>query len=188
LSVTLFFAAALAAGACGQDRGGAPEGSPAAVVHGAADKTLAVHRARVVVDGPDGRHSEGVVDLPARLGTLTFTAPGVASASFPIGSPPPSLPAEFRRIEYTDPVAVIELVRHAEKIDPYGGLLVRGAGTVRYDVNIRLPGQEPFFADVYIDSGGRLRRLTVPEDRKDHRPKDRERRLQRLITVDLELP
>lgn len=167
---------------CGRDRSGVPEGEPLAVVRGAADKTLAQTRARVFADGPDGRHSEGTVDLAARTGTLVASAPGVGSVTVAVGG---SAPGPLNRIEFTDPAAVVDMVRHAEQVDPFGGLLVRGAGTVRYDIRIRLPGQEPFFADAYVDSQGRLRRLTVPEDRKDHRVTDRETRLARLITVDL---
>lgn len=172
---------------CGRDRGGGPTGEPAAVVKGAADRSLAEHRVEVFIDGPDGRHVEGTVDLAARTGSLTLRAPGVAPSTSAMGAGDIGAaagPEPFRRVEYTDPAAVADLVRYAERVDPFGGLLVRGVGTIRYDIHIRPPGQAPFFADAYVDSQGRLRRLTVPEDRNDHRVTDREYRIARLITID----
>lgn len=181
MTVTLLTVAILA-GACGRDRGGAPEGTPIDVVRRSADLTLHTAAAEVFVDGPDGRHAQGTVDLAARSGSLTLSAPGQSPVTVGMGA---AGPAGFDRIEYTDPAAAIDMIRHAEAVDPFGGLLVRGAGTIRYDVNIRLPGQLPFFADVYVDTHGRVRRLTVPENRRDHRVTDREVRLARLITIDL---
>jgi hypothetical protein len=178
-------AAALTIAACGQDRGGGPQGRPEAVVRASADTTLRQRSAHVFVDGPDGRHSEGTVDPAARTGTLTLTAPGLSATTITAGG---TAPKPLDKAEYTDPLAVVDLVRHAQDVDPFGGLLVRGAGAVRYDVHIRPPGQQPFFADVYVDKQGRVRRLTVPEDRTDHRVKDNEYRLARLITVDLVYP
>jgi hypothetical protein len=171
--------------ACGSDRGGVPKGTPAEVVQGSAPRTAAAGRARVIVDGPDGRHSEGVVDFAAGSGTLAVSAPGVPAVSVTVGATPPALAAVLARPEYTDPGSVIALVRYADNIDPFGGLLVRGVGTVRYDVNLRPPGQRPFYADVYVDSQGRVRRLTVPDDRNDHRVTGTEARLARQITIDV---
>ena len=169
-------AVGLLAGACSKGGDSPP---PQAVVHGAA--TLS-GQARIYVDGPDGRHAEGDVDLGARTGSLTLTAPASPARTIGLGA---AVPPPFDRPEYANPPAVLELVRYAERIDPFGGLLVRGTGAVRYDVHIRPPGQAPFFADVYVDRQGRLRRLTVPEDRNDHRVKDSEYRLARLITIDV---
>jgi hypothetical protein len=182
MTVAFCAAAVVALAGCGRDRGGAPEGRPIDVVRRSADTTLHAGSVQVFIDGPDGRHAQGTVDLAARSGTLTLTAPTTVAMTVPLGG---SAPAPFDRIEYTDPAAAIDMVRHAEAVDPFGGLLVRGAGTVRYDVNIRLPGQLPFFADVYVDSHGRVRRLTLPDDRKDHRLTDKDVRLARLITIDL---
>jgi hypothetical protein len=179
-------AVALAAlAACGQDRGGGPQGSPEAVVRQSADTTLRQATAKVFIDGPDGRHSEGTLDPAARTGSLTLTAPGLAPLTIAVGG---TGPKPLDKAEYTDPLAVVDLVRHAQDVDPFGGLLVRGAGAVRYDVHIAPPGAPRFFADVYVDKQGRVRRLTVPEDRSDHRVKDSEYRLARLITVDLVYP
>lgn len=141
-----------------------PSGPPLDVVRRSADLTLSAGPAQVFVDGPDGRHSEGTL-----RGTMRRTGPSTG----------------VDRPEYTDPAAVLTLVRYAEHVDPFGGLLVRGAGTIRYDVNLHPPGQAPFFADVYVDSRGRIRRLTVPDDRGDHRVTDKEVRLARLITIDV---
>lgn len=184
LTLGLALAALVLVGACGSEGGAAvPKGEPTHIVRGAADRTIAAGTAHVFIDGPDGRHSEGVVDLRTRTGTLKVKGADLPERTVPFGATD-GLPDPYRRIEYTDPAAVAELVRHAETVDPFGGLSVRGVGAVRYDIHIRLPGQQPFFADAYIDAKGRLRRLTVAEARDDHRVTDREYRLARLITVD----
>jgi hypothetical protein len=169
-------------GACGS-RGGIPKGTPTEVVRASAAKAIGSGAARLIVDGPDGRHSEGVVDLAHHGGTLTVSAPGTAAASIRLGAHVADRALD--RPEYTDPLAVLELVRYATHVDPFGGLLVRGVGTVRYDVDIAEPGGRPFYADVYVDPRGRVRRLTVPEDRADHRVTDRDVRLARQITIDV---
>jgi hypothetical protein len=176
----LVLAPFLSAG-CGS-RGGVPKGAPTQVVRASAARAMVAGTARLIVDGPDGRHSEGVVDLKDHAGTLTVSAPGFAASATMGGH---VADRALDRPEYTDPLAVLELVRYATHVDPFGGLLVRGAGTVRYDVDIAQPGERPFYADVYVDPRGRVRRLTVPEDRADHRVTDRDVRLARQITIDV---
>jgi hypothetical protein len=170
---------------CGRDRGGGPKGEPLAVVLGAADRSEREAKVHVYVDGPDGRKSEGMVDLAQGEGTMAVTPRGGSPIDVALGQPvPDAVPVELRRIEYTDPRAVVDLVRHVIDVDPYGGILVRGVGTIRYDVHIGLADGSRFYADVFVDSQNRLRRVNVPEDRADPRPAQRERRLPRLITVD----
>lgn len=176
--------------ACGGGDGPAvPTGEPMDIVRNAAERTRLAGRAQVFADGPDGRHVEGTVDLATGKGSLSLRGPELEAANTQAtaGTIPPAgaLPDSYRRIEYLDPAATVDLVRHVETVDPFGGLTVRGAGVIRYDITIRPPGEDPFFADAYVDAKGRLRRLTVAEDRKDHRVNDREYRLARLITIDI---
>lgn len=190
LALCLAVAAFALLAACGDGDGPAiPKGKPMDVVRNAADITRAAGSAAVFVDGPDGRHVEGTVELATGKGSLSLRGPelsapktDVAAGAIPLAD---TLPDSYRRIEYLDPAATVDLVRHVETVDPFGGLTVRGAGVIRYDITIRPPGEAPFFADAYVDAKGRLRRLTLAEDRKDHRVNDREYRLARLITIDI---
>jgi hypothetical protein len=112
------------------------------------------------------------------------------------GSPP----------ELIDPALAVDYVRGAIDIVPYGGAEVRGASTIRYSFNVDLDiaaahasdaprqaavgairtalGRPTFYADVWVDTAGRIRRVQVPLDKRDKRPGYRDAVLEKLVTVD----
>jgi hypothetical protein len=175
-------------GACGADRTGGPRGAPEAIVRRAPDRTLAEGTARVEAAAP-GAQSRGRLrlDEPGQL----RLAGRQAAKGYP---------------ELAHPLAVVDLVRGAVAVEPYGGIAVRGVSTFRYEtvLNVeralratpadRLPrveavarmlGAPAFYADVWVDSQGRLRRVQVPVVKTTQRPETRDRRTPDLITVDL---
>ena len=162
VTFTLVLVALLGSG-CGSDEGSGPKGAPAAVVGQAPDLTLAEGRARVLGAAP-GVESSGSIDL--RTGTADVRVSGAKEAS-------PFL---------TDPALVLDLVRGVVAIDPFGGLQARGVGTMMYEVDVdpgkvlaaapaehrdrlaELLPRERFYADVFIDTQGRIRRVQLPVD------------------------
>ena len=168
--------------------GGAPRGDPLAVVRAAPDRTFAHAAARVEAAAPDASSAGRVrlADPDARLQTS--------------GPDPGDYP------ELSQPLALVDLVRGAVEVRPYGGTAVRGASTFRYETVIdvaRAVRETPetrrprvgafadllkassFYADVWVDGRGRLRRVQVPVEKTPRRPGSRERGTPRLITVDL---
>ena len=154
---------ALTLAACGSEDGAGPRGKPAAVLDRAPDVTWAAGGAQVLAAGP-AMESTGSVDL--RTGTAKMTVKGVGVAS-------PFL---------TDPALALDVVRGVVEIDPFGGLQARGVGTIMYEVDVdpakalaatpaarreRLAAVLPakrFYADVFVDSQGRIRRVLLPVD------------------------
>lgn len=180
--------AALAATGCAGEEAALPRGTPAAVLARTPDATLAAGRAMVIASARTAR-AEADVDFRRFTAAVTYE------------------PADLRdpRLELRDPIAVVDLVRGATEIDPYGGSEVRGASTMRYQVKIdaglaatrtpadRRAGLEAVatdldgrtvFADVYVDRHYRLRRVTLPADYREERPRGRDRRIVEVITVD----
>lgn len=178
-------AVALVNVACGGDRSGGPKGRAADVIAAAPEVTLRQRSARVAVETPTAR-SAGVVQFPA---TVSVKVDGRGSSP-----------------ELEDPLEVVDLVRGAVDIVPYGGAEVRGASTIRYSFDVDLDvaaqnastperrrqleaakaqlGAPTFYADAWIDASGRIRRVQVPVDRHDKRPAYTAVVLERLVTVD----
>jgi hypothetical protein len=172
-------------GACGGDRSGGPKGDPQQVVGSAPDATVRQQSASVAVDTPSAK-SSGTVRFPL---TEDVKVEGVDPAP-----------------EVVHPLDAIDYVRGAVDIVPYGGAEVRGASTIRYSFEVDLDvaaahaptperrrelelekqalGRPGFYADVWIDSQGRVRRVQVPVDKHDKRPAYRAVVLERLVTVD----
>lgn len=162
VTLTLVITALTLAG-CGSEDGAGPTGEPAVVLDRAPGITLAEGRARVLAAGP-GMESTGSLDL--RTGTAKVTVKGAGEAS-------PFL---------TDPALALDVVRGVVDIDPFGGLQARGVGTIMYEVDVdpakalaatpasrreRLAAVLPstrFYADVFVDSQGRIRRVQLPVD------------------------
>ena len=107
--------------------------------------------------------------------------------------------------ELQDPRSMIDLVRGALAAESYGGAAVRGASTFRYEtvINVeravaetppagrarmeafaQLLGSPVFYADVWIDGDGRLRRIQLPLEKTAERPEARSKRIPQLVTVD----
>lgn len=176
-------------GACGSDRTGGPRGAPESVVRQSPDLTLAAGSASVEASAPDARTLGRLVFADPRS-ELVLDGPGKAK-NYP---------------ELADPLALVDLVRGAVGIEAYGGVSVRGVSTFRYElfVNVdraladvdpsrrteladfarRLQG-DGFYADVWVDGAGRLRRIQVPVDKATKRPSNRDRSFPDLISVDL---
>ena len=175
--------AVLATGGCGEPTS---RGAPGAVVRTAPDRTFAHTAAHVEAAAPDAR-SQGRVSF---AGAAPLRPSGAGAAK--------------DHAELVRPLALVDLVRGAAEVKAYGGTAVRGVSTFRYeavlDVDLavrRTPeprraevqdvaaqlGARTFYADVWVDARGRIRRVQVPVEKTRERPRGRER--PPLITVDL---
>lgn len=178
---------AVGGGACGSDRTGGPRGEPQAVVDAAADRTVAARRAAFDATAPDAE----------RKGQVEFGTGADASGQ--------GTGKAEEYAELVDPASVVDLVRGALSSVAYGGAAVRGTSTFRYEtvINVeravaetpaggrprmeafaRALGAPAFYADVWIDAEGRLRRIQLPVAKTTERPPDRAKVLPRLVTVD----
>ncbi len=174
--------------ACGSGRTGGPRGEPQAVVDASPDRTVAAGGASFDATAPDAERS-GEVEFGSH-GQVTGARDGRNAVEHP---------------ELEDPASVVDLVRGALGSVSYGGAAVRGASTFRYETVINVEravaetppdgrarmeafaaalGAPAFYADVWIDGDGRLRRIQVPVEKTTERPPDRAKVLPRLITVD----
>jgi len=174
--------------ACGSDRTGGPRGEPQAVVDASPDRTILALGAAFDATAPDAERN-GEVEFGAG-GRVTVAEDGRNAVRHP---------------ELDDPASVVDLVRGALAAVAYGGAAVRGASTFRYETVINVEravaetpadgkarmeafaaalGAPAFYADVWIDGEGRLRRIQVPVEKTTKRPPDRSKVLPRLITVD----
>ena len=186
-SFFVVLAAALGLSACGADRTGGPRGEPQAVVDASPDRTVAARGAAFDATTPDAER-RGDVDFGAR-----------ARATGEAGRNADAHP------ELRDPASVVDLVRGALASVAYGGAAVRGTSTFRYETVINVEravaetppesrarmeafaaalGAPAFYADVWIDGDGRLRRIQIPVEKTTKRPPDRAKVLPRLVTVD----
>lgn len=187
-SFLVVVAVAVGGVACGSDRTGGPRGEPQAVVDASPDRTFAAGGARFDATAPDGERS-GVVAFGTE-GRVTDAESARKAAEHP---------------ELVDPAAVVDLVRGALASVAYGGAAVRGTSTFRYETVINVEravaetpaerrprmeafaaslGAPAFYADVWIDGEGRLRRIQLPVEKTTERPPDRAKELPRLVTVD----
>ena len=172
---------------CGS-RSQAPHGDPGTVVLAAPDRTTREATAQVEAAAPDAT-SRGRVRLSDPEARLEPTGPG-ASKDYP---------------ELGQPVAVVDLARGSVEVTSYGGTALRGVSTFRYEVTVdvdlavrRAPearrgalsrfsgrlGARAFYADVWLDAQGRLRRVQVPVEKTAQRPGSRDRRTPKLVSVD----
>lgn len=161
---------------CGADRTGGPKGDPTTIVATAPDRTVAAGTASVEVAIPGA----------AAVGTVDF-AGGRAEVDVK--------PPRFTAPELRNPLVALDIVRAAVKVTPYGGAEVRGASTIKYELEIApaepleaalgggLTG-DTFYADVFIDAQRRIRRVSVPLDLNELRPSRTNRILAKLATID----
>lgn len=184
----LAFTLALATVACGADRTGGPRGEPQAVVDASPDRTLTARSAGFEASAPTAIRAGRVAFDDAGAVTNQTSARNVA-----------------QHPELEDPRSMIDLVRGALAAESYGGAAVRGASTFRYEtvINVeravaetppagrarmeafaQLLGSPAFYADVWIDGDGRLRRIQVPLKKTTERPEARSKRIPELVTVD----
>ena len=189
-ALALAVVAALAGTACGSGRTGGPRGEPTAVVRSSPDRTFAASSAAVEASAADAQSTARVrfAEPPSRL---DVRGPGRSSAAYP---------------ELADPLAMVDMVRGAVGVVSYGGVSLRGAATFRYELTVDVAqavaaapvtrrdevaalgerlGSPSFYADVWVDDRGRVRRVQVPVDKASRRPGTRDRTMPALVTVDL---
>jgi hypothetical protein len=172
----VLLAAALLVAGCGADRTGGPQGDPTQIVTRSPDRTVAAGRATATV-ATAGAQSDGPVDFATGTVAMTVRPPTANDAP-----------------ELRDPLVALDVVRHVAKIVPFGGAEVRGASTIKYELDIAPPAdlaarlgglhRRTFYADVFVDSAGRIRRVTVPLHLDERRPSDTNEILAKLVTVD----
>jgi hypothetical protein len=162
LLITVALVAVVGAG-CGSEDGAGPRGSAATVVGRAPERTEAAGRAKVASFAP-ARQGDGTVELRTGAARVTEKGPGAANPFV------------------SDPALAIDVVRGAVRIDTFGGVGVQGVGTMMYEIDVdpakalaaapiarrdRLAKALPtkaFYADVFIDTQGRIRRVLLPVD------------------------
>jgi len=181
--------ATAAMGACGEGRSGGPRGEPEVVVRSSPDRTFAATAVSLDASAADAQSTARVVlvDPPT---ALEVRGPGPA-ADYP---------------ELADPLALVDMVRGAVAVEPYGGQAIRGVSSFRYELVVNVDralaaspshrrdevaalagrmGRPSFYADVWVDGDGRLRRIQVPVDKATKRPGNRDRNTPAVVTVDL---
>lgn len=182
-------AMALVLAACGSDRTGGPTGAPTDVVRGAPERTLAAAAVSVEASAPDAQSAARLAP-GAPHADLEARGPG-AAAGYP---------------ELADPLGLVDLVRGAVDVVSYGGQPIRGVSTFRYEVVVNVeralavapPARQPatramaervgsssFYADVWVDNDGRLRRIQVPVAKTAVRPEAHVKVPPAVVTVDL---
>lgn len=181
--------AVVALGGCGEGRSGGPRGDPEAVVRSSPDRTFAAGAASLEANAADAQSAARVV-FAQPPGPLSVRGPG------PAGDYP----------ELADPLALVDMVRGAIAVESYGGQSIRGASSFRYEVVVNVDralavvpavrrdevealaakfGSSSFYADVWVDDEGRLRRIQVPVDKASGRPGAHERVAPPVVIVDL---
>jgi hypothetical protein len=162
LAVTVLLLA-LVGSACGSEDGAGPRGSARTVVGRAPELTEAAGRATVAGFAP-GLQGSGTIDLRTGAAKVTQKGPGAANPFV------------------SDPALAIDVVRGAVRIDTFGGVGVQGVGTMMYELDVdpakalgatppsrrdrlaKVLPAKPFYADVFIDTQGRIRRVLLPVD------------------------
>ena len=123
----------------------------------AADRTIAAGTIIVIVDSPR-ENLQGSVDLEREEGSAAVRERALSA---------------------------LDLARSAAEARPYGGQQVRGASTMRYEIET----QEGAEADIWIDVEGRARRVQVGDGPLDATtPPTQPNGLPALVTVDFVVP
>lgn len=178
-----------AAGACVGGGQPGPTAHPDKVVRNAPDITLAVGTSRVVGAAP-GVTASGVVTFATGEDQLDVRGRHTADPPFGV----------------TEPAAVLDLLRGVVRVKSFGGAEVQGIGTKRYEVDIdlakaiaatpaerradlhildgRLGKDDELWADVFVDSRGRVRRVLLPVHTSMIRPYGADDRIPQLVSVD----
>ena len=134
-----------------------PTGEPLTVVRAAPDLTIAAGTITVIVESPR-QNLQDSVDLGREDG-----------------------PSAVRRRA----LEALDVARSASEAVPYGGQQVRGASTMRYEIETE-DGAE---ADIWIDVEGRARRVQLVDGPLDASPPPTQPNgLPALVTIDFVLP
>lgn len=180
--------ALLALVACGKGDPG-PEDSPIAVVRAAPDTTVGAGSARVSTTGPYVQ-ATGTVTFVSGRDTMALT--GRNTQAVPWG--------------VNEPVAALDLLRGVIDVFAYGGAQVQGIGTKRYELVLdldkamaatpaarqadlrlldgRIGDDGEVWADVFVDSAGRVRRILLPVATESERPHGDSKRIPQLVSID----
>ncbi len=167
-----------------------PTAHPDTVVRKAPDITFATGAARVVGAAPGPVTATGSVDFATGADRLDVQPPQKSTPPFGV----------------TEPAAVLDLLRGAVKVTSYGGAEVQGIGTKRYEVDIdlgkaiaatpaerradlhtldgRLGDDDALWADVFVDTHGRVRRVLLPVRTSMVRPYGDDDRIPQMVSVD----
>lgn len=176
-------------GACVGGGEPGPTAHPDKVVRAAPGITFALGAARVVGAAP-GITATGSIVFATGADDLEVAGPLKTEAPFGV----------------TEPVAVLDLLRGVVKVTSYGGAEVQGIGTKRYEVDIdlakaiaatpeqrradlhildgKLGPDDELWADVFVDSQGRVRRVLLPVRTSMIRPYGDDDRIPQLVSVD----
>jgi hypothetical protein len=174
--------------ACGRGDAG-PSAHPDHVIRDAPDITFATGRARVMGAAP-GVTATGRVTFETGEDALTVSPPRTDESPFGV----------------QEPAAAIDLLRGVTAVRSYGGAEVQGIGTKRYEVDIdlakaiaatpearrgdlhlldgKLGNDKELWADVFVDSAGRVRRIVLPVHTSMVRPYGDDKRIPQLVSVD----
>jgi hypothetical protein len=158
-------------------------------VRQAPDITASTNTARVVTGAP-GFTGTGSVEFATGAAHLVIEPP-------PRSEPP---------FGVTQPVAVLDLLRGVVDVRAYGGAEVQGTGTKRYELDIslakaisatpperqgplhaldgKLGADNRVWADVFVDAGGRVRRVLLPVRTAMVRPFGQDQHIPQLVSVD----
>jgi hypothetical protein len=166
-----------------------PSASPDVVVRAAPDATIASETAKVSATGPYAQAS-GTVTFATGTDTMTLT--GRNTTNVPWG--------------VEQPVAALDLLRGVVDVFAYGGAQVQGIGTKRYELVLnldkalaatpaarradlqllegKLGDDDEVWADVFVDSTGRVRRVLIPVKLDSERPHGDSKLIPQLVSVD----
>ncbi len=155
----------------------------------APDKTEATGSAAVATTGPFV-NADGAVVFGSGVDTLTLGGRRIATAPWGV----------------REPVAALDLLRGARNVRSYGGAEVQGIGTKRYEADLnlakaleatpvsrhadlellrgKLGADGEVWADVFVDSAGRVRRLLLPVHPESERPYGDDKNIPQLVSVD----
>lgn len=178
------------AGACAKGDAG-PTAAPSEVIRATPDITLAEKTALVLGAAP-GIEARGTVDFVSGADDLDVSNTGEYDTTLPFG--------------VAEPAAALDLLRGATTIEPYGGSEVQGIGTKRYQIDIdlqkaiaatpatrqrdliglkgKIGPNDTVWADVFVDTQGRVRRILFPVRIKEGRPYRDDKRIPKMVSVD----
>lgn len=174
--------------ACGNGDPG-PAASPTSVVRAAPDATLRAASAQVSTTGPYVQ-ARGKVTFAS--GADSMALKGRDTKNVPWG--------------VNEPAAALDLLRGAVDVYAYGGAQVQGRGTKRYELILDLdkaiaatPAERQadlrlltgkvgddgqVWADVFVDSQSRVRRILLPVATASERPHGDSKLIPQLVSVD----
>lgn len=169
-------------GACTGGDSGIPKGDPAELLREAPEVTVAAGTAQVVVTS-DVQELAGELDLKAGTGTLTVKKGRQVGSEVQVSA----AGVDPAKPDTHNPFYALALVGRATDLAPVGGRQVRGTTALQIELSFSPEGPdvEPFDGDVWLDSAGRIRRVTLPREPNASPPVTNTRGFPAVVTVDL---